>query len=205
MRGILAKKIGMTRFFDEQGGSRAATVVEAGPCTVVQVKTEDTDGYEAVQLGFIDQKEKHVTKPRKGHFDKNSVEPKRILREFRDFEMETKPGQEIKVDDLFVAGDVVKVSGISKGKGFAGVMKRHGFGGGPASHGQSDRQRAPGSIGQSAWPKRVFKGIKMAGRMGNDRITVRNLRVLKVIPERNQLVIEGSVPGARNSILEIRG
>jgi len=204
MRGILGRKLGMTRFFDEQGGSTAATVIEVGPCTVLQVKTEEKDGYAAVQLGFLEQKEKNVTKARAGHFEKASSAPKRVLREFRDYDLDVKQGEEIKVD-IFTVGEVIKVAGISKGKGFAGVMKRHGFGGGPASHGQSDRQRAPGSIGQSAWPKRVFKGIKMAGRMGNDRVTISNLRVLKVIPERNLMVVKGGVPGSRNSIVEIRG
>ena len=204
MRGILGRKLGMTRFFDEQGGSTAATVIEVGPCTVLQVKTEENDGYAAVQLGFLDQKEKNVTKARAGHFKQADSAPKRVLREFRDYDLDVKKGEEIKVD-IFTVGEVIKVAGVSKGKGFAGVMKRHGFGGGPASHGQSDRQRAPGSIGQSAWPKRVFKGIKMAGRMGNDRVTVSNLRVLKVIPERNLMVVKGGVPGSRNSIVEIRG
>ena len=204
MRGLLGKKLGMTRFFDEKGSSVAATVIEAGPCTVVQVKTDETDGYAAVQLGFLDKKEKGVNKPEAGHFKKAGAAPKRVLREFRDLEAEVKPGQDILVD-VFEAGDLVKITGISKGRGFAGVMKRHGFGGGPSTHGQSDRQRAPGSIGQSAYPKRVFKGVRMAGRMGNDQVTVRNLRVLKVIPERNILVVEGSIPGSRNSIVEIRG
>ncbi len=204
MRGILGKKLGMTRFFDEQGGSTSATVIEAGPCTVIQVKTDETDGYAAVQLGFIDQKEKHVTKPRMGHFKKADVSPKRVQREFRDYSAEVKAGDAVNVD-MFTIGDRLRISGISKGKGFAGVMKRHGFAGGQASHGQSDRQRAPGSIGQSAWPKRVFKGIRMGGRMGTDRITVRNVRVLKIIPERNLIVVQGAVPGSRNSIVEIRG
>ena len=169
MIGLLGKKLGMTRFFDDNGSSVAATVIEAGPCTVVQVKTDATDGYDAVQLGFLEKKEKGVNKPEAGHFKKAGVAPKRVLREFRDFDQEVQPGQDILVD-VFEAGDWVKISGISKGKGFAGVMKRHGFGGGSATHGQSDRQRAPGSIGQSAYPKRVFKGVRMAGRMGNDRV-----------------------------------
>ena len=202
MKGILGKKIGMTRFFDETGNTAAATLIEAGPCVVIQVKTLKRDGYNAVQVGFLEQKEKRITKPRAGHFKKVNVTPKRILKEFRDFEGEIKEGDQIRVD-IFEPGDRVKVAGLSKGRGFAGVVKRHGFRGGPKTHGQSDRLRAPGSIGQSAYPKRVFKGMKMAGRMGNSRTTIRNLRVLKIIPDRNLLLIEGGVPGARNSILEI--
>ncbi len=202
MKGILGKKIGMTRFFDETGNTVAATLIEAGPCVVIQVKTLERVGYNAVQVGFLEQKEKRVTKPRAGHFKKVNVTPKRILKEFRDFEGEIKEGDQICVD-IFEPGDRVKVAGLSKGRGFAGVVKRWGFSGGPKTHGQSDRHRAPGSIGQSAYPKRVFKGMKMAGRLGNSRTTIRNLRVLKIFPDRNLLLIEGGVPGARNSILEI--
>ena len=202
MKGILGKKIGMTRFFDESGESVSATLVEAGPCTVVQVKTKERDGYSAVQLGFIEQKEKRVNKPQMGHFKKSNVAPHRILKEFREFEKEVKEGDQILVD-MFVEGERVAVTGYSKGRGFAGVVKRHGFGGGPKSHGQSDRLRAPGSIGQSAYPKRVFRGIRMGGRMGNQRTTIRNLKVLKVFPDRNLMLIEGGIPGSRNSIVEI--
>ena len=202
MKGILGKKIGMTRFFDESGESVSATLVAAGPCTVVQVKTKERDGYSAVQLGFIEQKEKRVNKPQMGHFKKSNVAPHRILKEFREFEKEVKEGDQILVD-MFVEGERVAITGYSKGRGFAGVVKRHGFGGGPKSHGQSDRLRAPGSIGQSAYPKRVFRGIRMGGRMGNQRTTIRNLKVLKVIPDRNLMLIEGGIPGSRNSIVEI--
>ena len=203
MIGLLGKKIGMTRFFDETGRSIAGTLIEVGPCTVVQIKSEKKDGYNAVQLGFQEQKEKRVSKPRMGHFKKAKVKPFRILKEFRDFEYEAKVGEEIRVD-AFSAGMRVKITGFSKGKGFAGVVKRYGFHGGPKTHGQSDRLRTPGSIGQSAYPKRVFKGIKMPGRMGNKRVSLRNLRVLKVMPDQNLLLVEGGVPGARNSIVEIR-
>lgn len=203
MNGLLGKKIGMTRLFDESGVSFAATVIEAGPCTVVQLKTVDKDGYNAVQLGYLEKKEKRTTKPLLGHFNKVKSPPFRILKEFRDFQVEAKEGDQIKMDQIFCVGDKVHVSGLSKGKGFAGVVKRHGFRGGPKSHGQSDRLRAPGSIGQSAYPKRVFKGMKMGGRMGNSKVTIPNLKVLKMIPEQNLLVIKGSIPGSRNSIVQI--
>jgi len=203
MFGLLGKKVGMTRFFDETGASVPATLVEVGPCTVVQIKTSKKDGYNAVQLGFTDGKKKHMTKPMMGHFQKAKVEPKRILREFKDFEVEVKLGDELKVDQ-FSEGELVKITGCSKGKGFAGVMKRHGFSGGPKSHGQSDRARAPGSIGQSAYPKRVFKGIRMGGRMGNERKTIKNLEILKVLADRNMLLVKGSIPGSRNSLIEIK-
>ena len=203
MKGILGKKVGMTRFFDETGNSVAGTLIEAGPCTVVQIKTEANDGYDAVQLGFEVQKEKRINKPMQGHFKKANVKPFRVLREFRNFSDDVKVGDEIRVD-TFSEGMRVKVTGLSKGRGFAGVIKRHGFHGGPKTHGQSDRHRAPGSIGQSAYPKRVFKGIKMAGRMGNKKTSIRNLRVLKVMPDKNLILVEGGIPGARNSIVEIR-
>lgn len=203
MRGILGKKIGMTRFYKEDGMPVPATLIQAGPCPVVQVKTDETDGYKAVQLGFVEQMEKRVVKPLLGHFKKANVAPQRILREFRDFDMDVKIGDQLNVD-MFTIGGKVHITGLSKGKGFTGVVKRYNFGGGPKTHGQSDRHRAPGSLGQSAYPKRVFKGLKMAGHSGNSRNTIRNLKVLKVFPDKNLLVIEGSVPGARNSILEIR-
>ena len=203
MKGLLGKKIGMTRFFDETGIHVPATLIEAGPCTVVQVKTAERDGYDAVQLGYQKKKKKLVSKPMAGHFKKAKVEPFRILKEFRNFKGDIKEGDQVLVD-MFSAGDVVNLTGFSKGRGFAGVVKKFGFKGGPKTHGQSNRLRAPGSIGQSAYPKRVFKGLKMAGRMGNERITIRNLKILKVFPERNLLLIKGGVPGARNSIVEIR-
>ena len=204
MKGILGKKIGMTRIFDESGDTVSATLIEAGPCVVVQIKTDKKDGYNAVQLGYAEQKEQRVTKPVLGHFKRANVKPHRILKEFRDMEGEYKEGDEIR-SDIFSQGERVNVAGLSKGRGFAGVVKRYGFRGGPKTHGQSDRHRAPGSIGQSAYPKRVFKGIKMAGRMGHKRTTIRNLGVVKVIPDRNLILLKGGVPGARNSIVEIMG
>ena len=204
MKGILGKKIGMTRIFDESGDTVAATLIEAGPCVVVQIKTDEKDGYNAVQLGYAEQKEKRITKPVLGHFKRANVKPHRVLKEFRDMEGEYKEGDQI-LSDIFSPGERVNVAGLSKGRGFAGVVKRHGFRGGPKTHGQSDRHRAPGSIGQSAYPKRVFKGIKMAGRMGHKRTTIRNLEVVKVLPDRNLILLKGGVPGARNSIVEIIG
>ncbi len=202
MKGIIGKKIGMTRLFDETGKIISGTLIEAGPCTVVQVKTMERDGYNAVQVGFKNRKEKKTSKPMAGHFKKNGVAAFQILKEFRDFEGELKQGDQIRVD-IFSEGERIKLTGHSKGKGFAGVVKRHGFKGGPKTHGQSDRLRAPGSIGQSAYPNRVYRGLRMGGRMGNQRTTIRNLRVLKIFLERNMLLIEGGVPGSRNSIVEI--
>lgn len=205
MTGLLGKKIGMTSIFDDAGQVIPCTVIEAGPCFVTHVKTVARDGYTAVQLGFESRKEKQVTRPRGGHFKKAGVKPLRILREFRgDGAEEFQPGQEIRVDKVFAKGDVVSVIGTSKGRGFQGVVKRHHFGGGFRTHGQSDRERAPGSIGSSSHPSRVFKGMLMAGRMGGERVTVRNLRVVGVIPDSNLLLIRGSVPGAVNGYLEIR-
>jgi large subunit ribosomal protein L3 len=202
MQGLLGKKIGMLRYFDEAGSPKVATVIEAGPCTVVQVKTRQKDGYNAVQLGFLEARVKRTTKPMQGHFKKANSVPLRVLKEFRDFKGEVKTGDQVKVD-IFEVGESVQVTGVSKGRGFQGVVKRHKFAGGPKSHGQSDRLRAPGSIGSSSYPKRVFKGLRMAGRMGGERKTLRNLQVLKVVPDRNLLLVRGGVPGARNTILEI--
>ena len=204
MSGILGKKLGMTSIFDESGESIPCTVIEAGPCYVTQVKTKEHDGYDAVQLGFDQQVDRLINKPLQGHFGKAGVKGMRLIREFRDFNgVELKPGTEVRVD-LFQQGDVVSVTGKSKGRGFQGVVKRHHFGGvGMTTHGQSDRQRAPGSIGSSSYPSRVFKGMRMAGRMGFSRVTVKNLMVLKVVPESNLLIVKGSVPGAINSYLEI--
>ena len=171
MSGLIGKKIGMTRVFSENGEHIPVTVIKAGPCFVTQIKTQEKDGYDAVQLGFEDVREKNVTKPRNGHFQKASVSPKRIIREFKPFAGdEVKLGAEVTVD-IFTEGEKVTVSGTSIGRGFAGVMKRHNFAGAQMTHGQSDRQRSPGSIGQSSWPSKVFKGMRMAGRMGNDRVT----------------------------------
>jgi large subunit ribosomal protein L3 len=202
--GILGKKIGMTSIFDDNGQMIPCTVIEAGPCFVTQIKTKGTDGYDAVQLGFDEIKERLVNKPMKGHFKKGGVKPLRLISEFRNFNgTKLELGQEVRVDN-FQQGDVVDVIGRSKGRGFQGVVKRHHFGGvGMTTHGQSDRVRAPGSIGASSYPSRVMKGRRMAGRMGGERVTVKNLMVLKVIAESNILIVKGSVPGAINSYLEI--
>lgn len=204
MSGILGKKIGMTSIFDDNGQMIPCTIIEAGPCYVTQVKTKDRDGYDAVQLGFDEVKERLVNKPMKGHFKRGGVKPLRLLSEFRNVNgKHYELGQELRVDS-FQQGDVVDVTGKSKGRGFQGVVKRHHFGGvGMLTHGQSDRVRAPGSIGASSYPSRVMKGRRMAGRMGGDRVTVKNLMVLKVIAESNILIVKGSVPGAINSYLEI--
>ena len=203
MSGILGRKIGMTRIFNETGNMVPVTVIEAGPCSVIQIKKKDKDGYEAVQLGYGSKKNKNVTKPVQGHLKKAGVQPPFRTKEFQSFEgIDLKVGDQIKVD-IFEPGQVVKISGLSKGRGFTGVVKRHGFGGGPVTHGQSDRLRAPGSLGQSSDPSRVFKGYKMAGRMGNKKVTVLNLQVVKVDTEKNLMFVKGSVPGARNSMLEI--
>ncbi|MGI6073323.1 MAG: 50S ribosomal protein L3 [Fermentimonas sp.] len=203
MPGLLGKKIGMTSVFSAEGRNIPCTVIEAGPCVVTQVKTIETDGYEAIQLGFVDKKDKHTTKPEEGHFKKAGVTPKRHLAEFKGFGDQYKTGAEIKVD-IFNDAAYVDVIGTSKGKGFQGVVKRHGFGGvGQTTHGQKNRLRAPGSIGQSSTPSKVIKGLKMAGQMGNERVTVQNLQVLKVIPEHNLLLLKGSVPGSNGSIVII--
>ena len=204
MPGLIGKKIGMTSVFSADGKNVPCTVIEAGPCVVTQIKTGETDGYEAVQLGFQEKTEKHTSKPEAGHFKAAGVAPQRHLVEFKDFEQELKLGDKLTVDMLFEADTFVDVIGTSKGKGFQGVVKRHGFGGvGQSTHGQHNRLRAPGSIGASSFPSRVFKGMRMAGRLGGDRVTVQNLQVLKVIPEHNLLLIKGSVPGAKGSIVYI--
>lgn len=203
MSGLLGKKIGMTKLFDDTGNTVDVTVLEAGPCYVIQVKTKENDGYEAIQLGFGKVKPKKVSTPLAGHFKKSSIEPMKRLKEFPVFPgRDVKPGDVIKVD-IFKPGDRVKVTGTSKGRGFAGVVKRHKFSGGPVTHGQSDRLRAPGSLGQSSDPSRVYKGLKMAGRMGNKKYSAQNLRVVKVDVEKNLLFVRGAVPGARNSYVEI--
>ncbi|HHM24375.1 MAG TPA: 50S ribosomal protein L3 [Bacteroidetes bacterium] len=205
MVGLLGRKLGMTRVFSEDGQNIPVTVIEAGPCFVSQIKTPEKDGYSAVQLGFLEKKEKNATKPLLGHFKKANVKPLRVLREFRDFDIgkELNLGDQIGVE-VFEPGDIVDISGRSKGRGFQGVVKRHRFGGGPKTHGQSDRHRAPGSIGQSSFPSRVLRGLRMAGHMGNRRVTVKNLVVVKVIPEQNLLLVRGGVPGSVNSIVEIK-
>lgn len=204
VEGILGRKIGMTQIFDESGNAIPVTVIEAGPCPVVQVKTVENDGYNAVQLGFLEVKEKSVNKPLLGHFRKAGVKPTRYLREIRaDDVSDVKPGDVIDVS-IFSEGDLVDVTGWSKGRGFAGVMKRWGFHGSRASHGAEKDHRHPGSIGSSTFPARVVKGKKMAGRYGGERVTVKNLLVVKVDPENNMLVVKGSVPGPPNGLLIIR-
>ena len=203
MPGLLGKKIGMTSVFSADGKNTPCTVIEVGPCVVTQVKTVETDGYEALQLGFEDKKDKHTTKPEAGHFKKAGVTPKRHLAEFKGFEGEYKLGDTIAVD-FFAEGDFVDIAGTSKGKGFQGVVKRHGFGGvGQTTHGQHNRLRAPGSIGACSYPAKVFKGMRMAGQAGNQRVTVQNLQVLKVIAEHNLMMIKGSIPGSKGSIVII--
>ncbi|MDR0431048.1 MAG: 50S ribosomal protein L3 [Tannerellaceae bacterium] len=204
MPGLLGKKIGMTSVFSAEGKNVPCTVVEVGPCVVTQVKTVEADGYEAVQLGFVDKKDKHTTKPEQGHFKKAGVTPKRHLAEFKGF-TECKLGDVLTVDTVFDENvSFVDVIGTSKGKGFQGVVKRHGFGGvGQATLGQHNRLRAPGSIGACSYPAKVFKGTRMAGQMGNARVTVQNLQIVKVIPEHNLLLIKGSVPGSKGSIVLI--
>ena len=203
MPGLLGKKIGMTSVFSADGKNVPCTVIEVGPCVVTQLKTIENDGYEAVQVGFVDKKDKHTTKPEAGHFKKAGVTPKRHLAEFKGFETSYNLGDTITVD-LFEGTEYVDVIGTSKGKGFQGVVKRHGFGGvGQSTHGQHNRLRAPGSIGACSYPARVFKGTRMAGQTGGDRVTVQNLQVLKVMPEHNLLLIKGSVPGCKGSIVII--
>ena len=203
MPGLLGKKIGSTSVFSADGKNVPCTVIEVGPCVVTQVKTIENDGYEALQLGFVDKKEKHTTKPEAGHFKKAGVTPKRHLAEFKGFDKEYKLGDEINVE-FFADAEFVDIIGTSKGKGFKGVVGRHGFGGvGQTTHGQHNRLRAPGSIGACSYPAKVFKGMRMAGQTGNERVTVQNLKVLKVISEHNLLLIKGSVPGAKGSIVLI--
>ena len=203
MPGLLGKKIGMMSVFSADGKNVPCTVIEAGPCAVTQVKTIEKDGYEAVQLGFQDQKESRVNAPLAGHFKKAGVAPKRHLAEFKGYETELNMGDVLTVD-LFADTSYVSVTGTSKGKGFQGVVKRHNFGGvGQATHGQHNRARKPGSIGACSYPAKVFKGLRMGGQMGNARVTTHNLQVLKVIPEHNLLVIKGSVPGYNGSIVII--
>jgi len=204
MPGIIGRKIGMTNIFGLQGDIIPVTVVQAGPCKIVSVRTKEKDGYEALQLGFGDKKEKNIIKPILGQYKKNNLTPSLVLKEFKfSSTSDFKIGEEIKVD-LFKEGENIKVRSKSKGKGFQGVMRRHGFGGvGGTTHGQSDRLRAPGSIGASSYPSRVFKGQKMAGRMGYENVTISNHKVVKIIPEQNLILVKGAVPGAINSILEL--
>lgn len=203
MPGLIGKKIGMTSVFSAEGKNIPCTVIEAGPCVVTQVKTQETDGYEAIQLAFDEKREKSTSNPMKGHYKKAGTTPKAKLVELKEFEEELKLGDVVTVD-LFEENTFVDVTGLSKGKGFQGVVKRHGFAGvGDRTHGQHNRERAPGSLGGSSFPSRVFKGMRMAGRTGGDRVKIENLRVIKVIPENNLLMVKGSVPGPKGSYLII--
>ncbi|HET8735330.1 MAG TPA: 50S ribosomal protein L3 [Pricia sp.] len=204
MSGLIGKKVGMTSIFDKNGKNCPCTVIEAGPCVVTQVRTEEVDGYTGLQLGFDDKTEKRANKAEIGHFKKAGATPKKKVVEFQGFQGKYKLGDTLGVD-IFVEGEFVDVVGTSKGKGFQGVVKRHGFAGvGQSTHGQHNRLRAPGSIGAGSDPSRVFKGMRMAGRMGGERVTVQNLRVLKVVPEKNLLVVKGAVPGHKNGYVTIQ-
>ncbi len=203
MPGLIGKKIGMTSVFSADGKNVPCTVIEVGPCVVTQVKTVEKDGYEALQLGYEEKKEKHTTQPMMGHFKAAGVQPQRHLAEFKGFNGEYKLGDTLTVE-MFADNDFVDVVGTSKGKGYQGVVKRHGFGGvGQTTHGQHNRLRAPGSIGACSYPAKVFKGMRMAGQMGNERVTVQNLQVVKVLPEHNVLMVKGSIPGSKGSIVLI--
>ncbi|MEM6318000.1 MAG: 50S ribosomal protein L3 [Bacteroidota bacterium] len=200
MNGIIGKKIGMTSVFDEDGRNIPCTIVEAGPCVVTQKKTEDTDGYDSLQLGFGEKKVKNTTKSLQGHFDKAGTAPKRKVVEFRDFEINKELGDIITASDVFEEGDVINAIGTSKGKGFQGVVKRYNFRGvNDATHGQHNRQRAPGSIGAASYPAKVFKGMRMAGRTGGDRIKVKNLEIVKIFPDNNLVLVKGAIPGHKGS------
>ncbi|RMF32085.1 MAG: 50S ribosomal protein L3 [Bacteroidetes bacterium] len=203
MNGIIGRKIGMTSIYDEAGRNIACTVVQAGPCVVTQVKTEDSDGYNALQLGFGEAKLKNTPKPMQGHFEKAKTGPKRKLVEFRDFDIAEKQlGDVVKVDEIFQEGDYINAIGTSKGKGFQGVVRRHGFGGvGQRTHGQHNRERAPGSIGASSFPSRVFKGMRMAGRMGGKRVKIQNLQIVKILPEQNLVLVKGAIPGHKGAFV----
>jgi large subunit ribosomal protein L3 len=204
MPGLLGKKIGMTNIYTEDGVNIPVTAIEAGPCTVTLIRTEKKDGYNALQIGFGVRKEKHLNKPQSAYYKKNNLVPARYLREFRNYDVSGYKVGDIITTEIFTEGEEVKVASKSKGKGFQGVMKRHGFSGvGGRTHGQKDRERAPGSIGQSSSPSRVLKGTRMAGRTGNERVTIKNLKVVKIIPEKNIIFVKGSVPGAINSVVEI--
>lgn len=199
MSGIIGKKIGMTSIYDENGKNIPCTVIEAGPCVVTQIRTKEKDGYEAIQLAYDEKNDKHTNKPMKGHFAKANTTPKKVLVEFTRFEEKKKFGDVVTVE-VFNEGEYIDVVGTSKGKGFQGVVKRHGFRGvNDATHGQHNRLRAPGSLGASSYPSRVFKGLRMAGRTGGNRVKMINLQVMRIIPEKNVVVVKGSVPGPNNS------
>ena len=202
MSGLIGKKIGMTSLFDAEGKSIGCTLIQAGPCVVTQVKTVDTDGYNAVQLGFEEKKEKNTSGALKGHFAKANTTPKRKLAEFKEFEKTFTLGETLQLQDVFVEGDFLDAIGTSKGKGFQGVVKRHGFSGvGGQTHGQHNRARHPGSNGACSFPARVFRGQRMAGRTGNNRVKITNLKVVKIMPENNLILVSGAVPGAKNSFV----
>jgi len=206
MSGIIGRKLGMTSIYNADGRNVACTLIQAGPCIITQVKNVETDGYRAVQLAYDERKERRTPKALKGHFEKAATTPKKMVREFRDFYLEFEGdiqlGKEIKVGEVFQEGDYVDAIGTSKGKGFQGVVKRHGFAGvGQQTHGQHNRGRAPGSVGGASYPARVFKGLRMAGRMGNDRVKLLNLRILKIYSEQNLVLVSGAVPGAKNSMV----
>jgi len=204
MKGIIGKKIGMTSIFSPDGKQTPCTIIEAGPCIVTQVKTAESDGYNALQLAFGDKKEKHTIAAEKNHFAKANTPAKKFVKEFRDYSIEKNIGEAITVE-IFTEGEKVDVVGTSKGKGFQGVVKRHGFSGvGAQTHGQHDRQRAPGSIGNSSDASRVFKGMRMGGRMGSDRVKVKGLKVIKIFPDKNYILISGAVPGHNGSIVYIQ-
>lgn len=205
MPGLIGKKVGMTSMYNEAGKNLPCTVLEVGPCVVTQVKTEDKDGYAAVQVGFGDRKENRTSKAMAGHFKKAGVHARQHLAEFNGFEQEYNPGDEVKLEDVFQEGEFVSVVGTSKGRGFQGVVRRHGFGGvGQATHGQHNRMRAPGAIGAASTPARVYKGMRMAGQMGNSRVTIENLEVLKVMAEEGLLVVKGAVPGHKGATVIVR-
>ncbi len=205
MEGLIGKKIGMTSIFTEAGVNHACTVVEVGPCVVTQKKTIESDGYDALQLGYGERKEKRTSKPMKGHFANAKTTPKTKLAEFREFYLEKELGETITAAEVFAEGEMVTVTGTSKGKGFQGVVKRHGFGGvGQATHGQHNRQRAPGAIGACSYPAKVFKGMKMGGRMGGKKVTTIGLEILKVFPEKNLLLIKGAVPGHKGGFVIVK-
>lgn len=202
MNGIIGKKVGMTSTFDNNGNYVACTVIEAGPCVVTQVKSQETDGYNALQIGYGDVKEKNVSKQMKGHFAKANTEPLATMIELRDSSLSKNLGDTIEISEVFAEGQKINVVGVSKGKGFQGVVKRHGFGGvGQATHGQHNRLRAPGSVGASSFPSKVFKGMRMAGQMGNENVKMRNLVVLKIFSEQNLILVKGAIPGHKGSVV----
>lgn len=209
MLGIIGKKIGMTRVYDQAGRSTACTVVQVGPCTVTQIRSEATDGYEAVQLAYQEKKQKNTTKPLQGHFKKAQTTPKKKMVEFKNFVQDypkdsLQLGATINSENIFEEGEYLDVTGYAKGKGFQGVVKRHGFSGvGDRTHGQHNRERAPGAIGACSTPSRVFKGMRMAGRMGGQRVKVKNLKVMKIIPENHLILLGGAVPGAKNGYITL--